>query len=148
LPEKSKKWNESHELAKGAVKLGRYEGRTPMQLLADYNDNQDLAAGELWKEYAAAFKNKRQLAWSKGFRNELGLGPEKQDKELAEEQTEESAPVAFIYDKAWKAVCANDIRGEVLRAAYYGQISLQSFLRDNGITEVDYPGLYDDYDPG
>lgn len=65
------KWGGAEELALQNKKKGRRAGRTPWQLLAD--SREDWAAAGLWKEFAAAFKGTRQLVWSPGLREAVGL---------------------------------------------------------------------------
>lgn len=65
------KWGAAEELALQNKKKGRRAGRTPWQLLAD--SREDWAAAGLWKEFAAAFKGTRQLVWSPGLREAVGL---------------------------------------------------------------------------
>ena len=45
----------------------------------------DADALDLWHEWEAASKGRRQLVWSRGLRELLALGVEKTDEELAEE---------------------------------------------------------------
>ena len=79
------KWGLPEELAKAHVKHARaHVGRTPMDLLRAYADDGDERAGQLWREYAAAFKGQRQLWWSHGLRAMLGLPDVLPDEEAAQ----------------------------------------------------------------
>lgn len=109
-------WTLEHELTKGTVKQGRAGGRTATQLLYDYGMG-DIAAGRLWQEYAMAFKGKKQLVWSKGLRDELGLGVEKSEGELLDETSEQDVCWAKLTLEQWRAVMRADRRGEVLENA-------------------------------
>ncbi|MBL0830567.1 protein rep [Klebsiella pneumoniae] len=112
-------WTPAHELTKAVSKMGRRNGRTPMQLLADYLDG-DQRAGLLWLQYAIVFKGQRQLAWSPGMRERLGLAEEKTDEEIAVEQDEIAVVLSSLSVGAWRVIIANDARGELLEVANSG----------------------------
>ena len=115
-------WHLEHELAKQAVKLGKFGGRSPMQLLADYTFDGDEAAGVLWAEYAATYRGSRQLYWSKGLRLRL-LGSEREytDEELmgikeTGQLPEWARPPEHVLilsptDREWAKICADGTRG-------------------------------------
>lgn len=71
-------WGMEDELTKWGAKQGRKLGadgkpsRVPFQLLDDYLDG-DKQAGELFVEYAHAFKGQRQLRWSKGLKTRFKI---------------------------------------------------------------------------
>lgn len=136
-------WSVAHELAKSHVKTGKKGGRTPFMMLAD-NQLGDQEAGRLFVEYAEAFKGKRQLVWSKGSRDLLGLNVEEKDEDIAEaaEGQEPVTLVEFDYD-AWRLVLANDIRAELTMVLDTGdQVLVKQMLITFGI-EAEYPNLYD-----
>ncbi len=62
-------------------------------------------AALLWREHAEAMMGARQLTWSRGLRELLGLMPERPDAEIAAEQTPEEAeietPLGEIDGCAW-----------------------------------------------
>jgi hypothetical protein len=139
LPES--RWTEAHELSHAHRKRAATGGQTPMGLLQDHAYG-DPDAGALWVEYAKAFKGKRQLYWSPGLRNLLGLAAEKSDEELAAEQREVAVIMARLDQHQWRQVVSNDIRAEVLQTAASGdQVALKQYLEDFGIDGVEYPGL-------
>lgn len=77
------KWGIPEEMTKGHFKTARSaRGRTPFALLRDYLTS-DQQAGALFREFAAAFKGRRQLRWSPGLRDLLGIGVEKTDEQEA-----------------------------------------------------------------
>src|SRR5262249_22379815 len=110
------KWGLDCELTKSHMKHGNAEGRTPWDLLRA-SINGDVKAGLLFCEYAYAFKGRRQLCWSRGLREILGLEHEKSDLELAEESTEEAQVVAVIRDDDWERILRCKARGEILTIA-------------------------------
>lgn len=72
------------EATLGALKKGRTDHRTPLQILADlimFGDASDLA---LWQEYEEASHGRRQMSWSSGLRDWADLGEEETDEEIAE----------------------------------------------------------------
>jgi hypothetical protein len=109
-------WTIEHELTKQPSKKSKKDGKTPLQLLSDYGEA-DLRAGRLWKEYAKAFHGKKQLVWSKGLRDELGMGDELDDKAIAESVPSEAFVLARLTPVEWKAIRKADLRGELLDAA-------------------------------
>lgn len=73
------------EVAGGAGKTARGKNRTPFQILSDVSATGDAEDLELWHEFEAASKGRRQLTWSGSLREVLGLAAEKTDQEIAEE---------------------------------------------------------------
>jgi hypothetical protein len=127
------KWTESHELTKAPAKKGRAGGRTPTQLLADYAAG-DKEAGLLWRVYALLFTGKKQLVWSRGLRELLGLNEEKSDEEVATEQSGIALLLAHLENEQWRAVVGNDARGELQAVADSGDVhQVVNFLAGLGI---------------
>src|SRR5215469_16349364 len=74
-----------------------------------------MAAGELFREYARVFHHRRQIVWSNGLRETLGLGEEVSDEEAA--QKEMDAPeLLSVYCtwEQWEIIRGNDARAEYL----------------------------------
>lgn len=112
-PQKSG-WTLEHEVTKSHTKKASRNGRTPFQLL-DAADAGDSAAGELFREYSAAFKGQRQLVWTRGLRAMLGLDEvEQTDEELAELEQAEAVVVASLTARQWRVVVGNDCRAELI----------------------------------
>jgi hypothetical protein len=125
-------WTTAHEMTKAVTKTGRRKGRTPAQLLADYLAG-DKDAGRLWLQYAVNFKGERQLYWSKGLRDLLGLDWEKTDEEIADEQPEIAIVLASLTMGAWRVVLAKDARGELLAKAASGDpAEVEAFIHSLG----------------
>jgi hypothetical protein len=108
------KWGLEHEITKGHLKNGK-KSLTPWDFLRIYvhgssNVSPDLIsicqklgidkdkAGQLWLVFFYGFKGARQLYWSNGLRALLGLGEEKTDQELAEEQEDLEAETIATLD--------------------------------------------------
>lgn len=127
-------WTTAHEMTKAVTKSGRRKGRTPMQLLVDYLAG-DEAAGRLWVQYAVNFKGERQLRWSNGFRERLGLSKAKSDAQIALEQEEVAVILSSLTTGAWRIVLANDARGELLQVAAKGDpLAVEAFLTQLGVS--------------
>ena len=113
-------WGPGCELAKAHVKRGR-EGRyTPWDLLRVVEETGESWARDRFREYAAAFKGRHQLEWSKGLRARLGLGREASDTELAERAEEPAVCVGVLTLEEWRLVLWGEARAAVLAAAEAG----------------------------
>lgn len=97
------------EIARGQQKRGRSESRTPFQILADLGDRtnenrpRDLA---LWREWEKGSLGRRQMAWSKGAKESLGVLALKDEDLLAENDQRElvdSFSVAQVAAENWKS---------------------------------------------
>lgn len=85
---------------------------------------------KVFQEYAAATKKKRQLFWSAGARELLGLAKEKSDEEIAAAVPKESVTVAVLSRGEWKLVCKYHLRAELLEtAALSGAAGVYFFLQ-------------------
>lgn len=118
---KSTDWGDAvaREIAWGHSKRARTaKGRTPFQLLDSIIETGDADDAELWQEYADASNGRRQLTWSRGIRDLLGLGQEATDEEIADEELEdETADAVRISASDWWNLSA---RGEVIAALLDG----------------------------
>lgn len=113
------KWGLDAELTKAPVKRGR-GGYSPFELLALYQEGQGWA-GALFVEYAEAFKGRRQLVWSRGLRDLLGVGAELSDEELAELEEEPAEVLVSLTRQQWRVVCQAGARGRLLEVASSGR---------------------------
>ena len=77
------KGNFDAELAYGHMKRAKKGGRSPWQLLEDF-DRGDRRAGALFRAFAGAFKGARQVTWSHGLRDHFGVD-ERSDEAIAAE---------------------------------------------------------------
>jgi Replication protein len=60
--------------------------RTPWVLLDEWFGDGDADSAELWFEFEKSSKGRRQLTWSRGLRELLGIVTEKSDEEIAAEE--------------------------------------------------------------
>ncbi len=114
----AKKSSAAKELTLQAGKLAKSESMTPMQLLKEYAIHGDTYAGALFIEYAEAFKNKKQLVFSKGLKMKYNL-KDLTDQEIAESPLDKNEQMlGFISRGEWKAILFNfKGRGEILKRA-------------------------------
>jgi hypothetical protein len=107
------KWGMDYEIAKAHIKKGKKgTSKSPFQLLVDYEQG-DMQAGALFREYAEAFKGKRQLVWSKGLKKLFGI-EQKSDKEVLDEQKEKAISKITIHRADWSAVVRHNAQAYVL----------------------------------
>lgn len=129
------KWGLAQEMAKAHLKKGKLKGASPWDLLAiSSGDTWDgmpsysrSAAADLWLTYSRAFKGERQLVWSKGLKNLLGVDV-KTDEELAQEETETAARIYLITDQQWSWILSARAEVDVLSVARDCPDALESFI--------------------
>jgi len=98
------KWGIEEEMTKGHLKKGKKEGHvSPFGLLDLYADG-DKKAGELFVEYCEAFKGKRQLTWTRGLREKIGLEKEKTEAEILNKPEEESELFISVISHTWDKI--------------------------------------------
>ena len=110
------KWGLDYEIAKAHIKKGKgKKSKTPFQFLDEY-DNGDMQAGALFREYAEAFKGKRQLFWSHGLKEFFDIEA-KTDKEVLEEQLRKAKLVMHIKRSDWLNVVKHKAQAYILTLA-------------------------------
>lgn len=109
------KWGLENEMTKGHIKKGKAKGRTPFDLLRDYDNKAEKQAGALYVEYCTAFKGKRQLVWSNGLKAHFAID-EINDQELAEREEENAQLGQEISRDDWKVILSFGVRAEILEA--------------------------------
>jgi hypothetical protein len=115
------KWGIEDELTKISSKKGRAGSRSPFQLLDSYIDG-DKQAGALFAEYVLAFKNARQLSWSKGLKKLFAV-IEKDDQQTADEEKSVSDVLGIFTMEQWAFILryrgggSFDLRSAFLQAA-------------------------------
>jgi len=134
--EYASKWGLECEIAKASVKNGK-GGFSPFQLLELYAEG-EAWAGALFVEYAHATKGRRQLVWSHGGREVLGLGDEKTDEEIAaDEETHGDGGnlLLVLRDDQWRVVLRERARLALLEIADSGDPwACWDFLESLGIS--------------
>lgn len=150
------KWGLEHELTKAPTKRAGLDGRTPHQLLDDFGQG-DKQAGELFREYAAAFKGRAQLVASTSMRDKhdkegniiaeglirawgVSWGADR-DEELAAELAEGASDAPMITelaDEQFKVIVQADKLAEVLQIAESQSFDdLWLYLYSIGVPQVE-----------
>lgn len=115
------KWGLENEMTKGHIKKAGAAGETPFDLLrAVFADSGDKQAATLFREFATVFHGKRQLSWSRGLRDRLGVGGDLTDQELSEQVEDGAEFLGSLSIDQWKDVLSVDARGLVLVVAARG----------------------------
>lgn len=127
-PRKSSKSTVGFELAAGMGKFGRRENRTPFQILADIvalGDAEDLAR---WFVYEQSSKGRRQITWSHGFRDLLGLAAEITDEDAANEDHGGDVVIKFLFTE-WQESRLYLHKGRILSLVELGVTDKAQLLR-------------------
>lgn len=114
---KNLKWGVDKELTKPLSKASK-ELLHPFQL-ADMNSQGIKKAGDLFAEYSKAFKGKSAVFWSRGLKQKVGI-VDKEDEELAKQDTEEIDVLISLEFHAWEVVKEQKARALLLDYAELG----------------------------
>lgn len=80
-----------------------------------YNESVfDKDCGKLFQEFAIAMKGSRQLVWSRGLKDLLGI-KEKTDQELVDETEKQSISLRTVDDYIFSLLCHYQKRWDFLR---------------------------------
>lgn len=105
------KWGLEYEVTKGHVKKGKNNSLTPFDLLRGCTENPQYKS--LFKEFADVFKGRRQLVWSAGLKNLLGVKTVS-DETLIAETEKTSVQVHELDAILWDLIIKYNQRGYVL----------------------------------
>lgn len=86
------KWGIDNEMTKGHVKRGKSSSLTPFDLLQKSFDDElyfHKLPSKLFQEFVIAMKGARQLVWSRGLKDLVGLN-DKSDQDIVDETDKES----------------------------------------------------------
>jgi hypothetical protein len=111
-------WGLDHEITKGHLKKSK-KGRSPFDLLRSYMIDKDKSAGVLFVEYAAAFKGKRQLVWSKGLKLHFNCD-DLTDADIADRIDDDALLLGLINFDDWLLILRFDLRALILELARHG----------------------------
>lgn len=107
------KWGLEDEMTKAHTKKGREGSCTPWDLLRQSEQGCE-KSGVLFKTFAAAFKGKRQLHWSRGLKALLRVD-EVTDEQLATETEKDSIELRNLVVEFWKLIKRFKCRAEFLK---------------------------------
>jgi hypothetical protein len=108
------KWGLADEVTKGHIKKGKEGSATPWDLLRQSEGGCE-KSGRLFQIFAAAFKGKAQLNWSKGLKTLLQVDV-KTDDELATETEKDSVEVDVLAMELWRLILRYKSRADYLKA--------------------------------
>lgn len=114
----SRHWGADREIATATTKAGKEKGLHPFGLLARAAAG-DRRAGRLFLTYALAMKGQRQLVWSPGLKQTVGLR-EISDESLAEQKREPADLLGMLSSEDWRKVRLANQRAQILLAAEGG----------------------------
>ncbi|GMB02275.1 protein rep [Pelosinus sp. IPA-1] len=130
LNNEDRAWGADKEMASASTKKGRMTGLSPFQILDQSDENEEFQ--NLYLEYALKMKGKRQLVWSKGLKEKVGI-KDKTDEELALEESSESDLLALFTNEQWYIVLKNKDRAYVQwLAVNYGFEGLAQYFEKHG----------------
>lgn len=96
----------------------------------------------LWYEYEAGMVRRRTVAWSRGLRDELELGEEKTEQEIADEEIGGEVVLSILPEQWHKLARMPGKRRELLQRVNSGDIDATiRWLRSLGVIAL--PGEYD-----
>ena len=124
------KWGLEHEMTKSMHKLGRKHGRTPFDILRDYEKGEQKEENAiLFREFVASFYNVQQLHWSHGLKKLLAV-EEITDEEMALHEDERPTRLICELDnQQWKSV-RRYFRATLLTLAEKDAASIPAFLEN------------------
>jgi hypothetical protein len=133
------KYGLESELAKSHTKRGKNGSRSPWDILRDYCDADRLDTSErdgpkgekkaedarLFREYYEAFKGQKQLVWSRGLRDLLGLGGEETDLQIVEKKNKADKFLGSLNKEQFGIILQYRLQDEFLETC--GRYGLEGF---------------------
>ncbi len=130
------------------MELTQSQGKTARQLhstvpawalLTDLFEHGDAGALDRWHQWEAGSKGRRQMTWSRGLRDALGLGEEMEDEQVAEQEAGDE-DLVLITPRGWDEVVSNPwMQCAILEAAERSPADLRALLTEHGVEFID-PG--------
>lgn len=120
-------WGVDREIAKASTKAGKASGMHAFGLLALARDG-DKIAGAKFVEYAKVMRGKRQLLWSRGLKDLVGVD-DLTDEEIAAKQEDKADLLGYLTVEQWGWVRKAGLRAQLLDAAELsGWIGVEAIL--------------------
>lgn len=108
-------WGFAEEVSKAVSKAGRAKGVHPHHFLI----RKAQGDSQRYIEYVKGMKGRRQLLWSRGLKDRVGI-TDVTDEVLANESREAADLLGLLTTDDWKLIRGNDARSELLDAAEHG----------------------------
>lgn len=111
------KWGLDYEITKGHIKRGKSSSLTPFDLLQKSFDDElyfHKLPSKLFQEFAISMKGARQLVWSRGLKNLVGLN-DKSDQEIVDETDKESITLIQVEKIVFDILKKHQKRHEYLK---------------------------------
>ncbi|MEZ9578991.1 MULTISPECIES: protein rep [unclassified Vibrio] len=104
----SRHWGADREVAKASTKQGRAKGMHPFMFLSKFSETGDGVWAKRWLDYTSAMDGKRQLYWSQGLKELVGLD-DYTDEQLAVLDEDEASSIYKMDKKGgeWKRARCN-----------------------------------------
>jgi len=137
------KWGVEEEMTKGNLKKGKKEGHLSPFGLLEVAAGGDEKAAECFQEYAKAFKGKRQLVWSKGLKEMLGVNDDLTDQEIIENEEKKAEVFMVISYEDYKLIIDNHKQAECLFMCSAGKDAVLKWLDNLRKSALRFP-FYND----
>lgn len=112
----SRNWGADRELVKGSSKTSDLKkGMHPFSLLT-LAENGDKEAESKFVEYSVAMKSKRQLLWSQGLKERVGID-DKDDIKIANEEEDNAVTVSILTKPEWECIVVHKAKSHILNLA-------------------------------
>lgn len=125
-------WNAEHELVRSHSKRGRRGNFSPFDLLTEHLSNPGRGRNiALFAEFAWTFHGRRQLVYSRGFRQKLVGNNEATDEQIATSIGENDAILSRIPGETWRIIRRRNLQGTILRVVeLHGETGLKHLLNN------------------
>lgn len=133
------KWGVVEEMTKGHLKKGKKQGQvSPFGLLELYAQG-DKRAGLRFKEFVKAFKGKRQLVYTRGLKEILGINADKTDQEIVDSEDPKAEVFVNIPLHYWEIITRHNLKTECLKQCEKGLDGFRDWLAALGGLDDGFP---------
>lgn len=131
------KWGIEHEVSKWVSKKAVGSSLTPFEILDQYrlttSSSEKAWYKKLYNEYAEAFKGFRQLYWSPGLKEKLGVNDDLTDEELANKlDIDDSTFLGSITDKEWSLLKDQEYYSNMYRIKIPFSFTVSRYVKKYG----------------
>jgi hypothetical protein len=131
-------WGASQEICKAHIKQGREKGKTPFDFLDLAGSGKRYYAeyGALFAEFARAFRGRRLITFSKGFRQLLGIDEALSDQEIVESEDSSAVTVGILTRDEFRLICRHRQRADIcILAARGGWPAVEQRIKELGVAD-------------